>query len=269
MGVDLREQLGQETLAVITRAWERYGVLVFREQQLTPDEQRRFSERFGKLQVMRIGNSRGKDYTFIGNANIDGLAGDLPEGSLQFHQDGCYSPAPGLYTFLYAIEVPKVGGNTLFCSTARAYRALPAELRERLLECRIIHVHDHEGMLEEDRGDHAQRHTHPVVISHPSSGEPQLFCNRLMAAAIEGLPPAESSALISQICDELERPEEIYSHAWRVGDVVAWDNLLVQHGRTDYAPTERRWMRRTHVVGAPLIPHRATLGRELAGNRVS
>ena len=187
------------------------------------------------------------------------MEGEVPNGELTFHQDGCYAERPAKRTLLFGLEIPTTGGNTKFCSTARAFAALPASQRERLLEYDVHFVHDRWSGQNADVHTGPQ-YTHPLVIAHPTTGVPLLFCNGFMADAIVGLPRAESDARIAELRAEMERPEDIYEHVWRVGDLVAWANLLTQHARTDWDPAERRALRRMQTVGSKPIAYRDTAG---------
>lgn len=91
---------------------------------------------------------------------------------------------------------------------------------------------------------------------HPSTGHPLLICNTLMADFIVGLPKDQSDALLERLCQELEQPEFIYEHVWKVGDLLLWDNLAVQHARTDFDPNERRALRRTQLRGGKPVAYR-------------
>lgn len=260
LGVDLRRELAPAAVAEIARAWDRHGVLLFRDQDLSTEDQTRFTRLFGDLQVTRAGPREGTDFVHIANVAVDGVQGDLPNGEMMFHQDGCYAENPAKQTLLFAIEIPRVGGNTKFCSTGRAYAALPAELRERLLAYDIHYSYDYTSVVRDANTAEGPNYTHPLVIAHPSTGAPLLLCNRLMADQIVGLSRAESDALIAELCREIERPEDVYEHVWRVGDLIAWDNLATQHARTDFDPSERRALRRTQTVGAKTIAFRDTIG---------
>ena len=256
LGVDLSREQPPAVMEQIARAWERYAMLVFRDQQLAPDDQRRFVSFFGEFQAPRAGPRKGEDTMFIGNVEVDGLPSDLPNGEMWFHQDGCYTEKPTKQSFLYALEIPSQGGNTKFASTARAYAQLPAELRERLLDYEIRFNFDYTSVVRTETFTGPQ-YTHPIVIAHPLTGVPLLFCNRLTADAIVGLPQAESDALIAQLCDELEREDNVVEHVWRVGDLVIWDNLATAHARTDFDSRERRLLRRMTTRGSKPAAYRS------------
>lgn len=258
-GVDLRRVLRPDEIAEIRAAWERWGVLVFHDQQLALDDQLRFTQAFGDVQVTRAGPREGTTFVHIANATVDGVPGDLPNGEMMFHQDGCYAENPAKQTSLFAMEIPRRGGNTKFASTGRAYDLLAPELREQLLDYDIHYSYDYTSVIRDERTQSGPQCTHPLVIAYPADGRPLLFCNRLMAERIVGLPSAESDALIARLCSQIEQPGNIYEHVWRVGDFVAWDNLLTQHARTDFDPNERRVLRRTQTVGTKTVPYRDTV----------
>ena len=182
---------------------------------------------------------------------------------MQFHSDHCYSDRPTKGTSLYALEIPSRGGNTLFASTARAYETLAPARRRELEELDIRFLFDYvnfdygkkERRVEPIWAD-APRYVHPLIIAHPATGQPLLFCNRSMANAIVGYDFARSEALIEELCTHLERPEHIYEHVWRPNDLLLWDNLATAHARTDFDPAERRALRRMAMAGTKPVAYR-------------
>jgi taurine dioxygenase len=90
---------------------------------------------------------------------------------------------------------------------------------------------------------------HPLVRTHPATGRKALYVNRLMTIGIEGLPEAESDALLSVLFEHQENPVFVYEHVWRVNDLLMWDNRCALHARTDFSNDERRLMRRVTVLG--------------------
>jgi len=90
---------------------------------------------------------------------------------------------------------------------------------------------------------------HPLARTHPATGRKALYVNRLMTHHIEGLPEAESERLLALMFETIERPEFIYEHRWRVGDLLLWDNRCALHARRDFNPEENRWMRRVTIQG--------------------
>jgi taurine dioxygenase len=259
-GVELREPLSQALVEELRALWHRYAVLVFRDQQISADDQKRFTSYFGSFQLPRGGPQRNSQILFIGNTEVDGVPADIPLGAMQFHQDGAYGERPTKASMLFALQLPESGGNTLFASLTHAFDTLPAALRERAVRLDIRFNFDNETTIRSSawRTD-IPDYTHPLVVAHPDTGRPVLFCNRLMADAIVGLPPGESAALIEQLCAHIERPENVYEHVWRLGDFVIWDNVATAHGRTDFDPNQTRLLRRTTIAGDRPIPYRDTL----------
>ena len=259
-GVDLSREIDPAVASELYAAWLKHLVLVFRGQSLTADDQRRFTELFGEIQAPRSRPAErdpNNPALYIGNVTVDGQRGELPEGDMQFHADQCYYETLAKGAVLYALEIPSVGGNTLFASTYAAYDSLPAALREQADRMQVLFLYDYEKNANRkapsDWSD-APRYIHPAVVLHPETGRRTLLVNRLMADSIVGLPRAESDAVIERLCQAAEQPEHIYEHRWQVGDVLIWDNRATLHARTDFDPAERRVLRRFAIRGARPIP---------------
>jgi taurine dioxygenase len=189
----------------------------------------------------------------ISNIREDGKPiGALPDGEMQFHTDQCHQERPAMASMLYAIEVPKTGGNTLFANAYSAYETLPDAIKRRIEGRRALNAYDYDKAATQ-RGekvrDDAPSYAHPVVRTHPATGRKALYVNRLMTRRIEGLPPSESEELLTFLFDHQEQSEFIYEHVWRPGDLVMWDNRCTLHARTDFGPRERRLLRRVTILG--------------------
>jgi taurine dioxygenase len=248
-GIDLREPLDPAGAGAIYRAWLEHQVLVFRDQQLDGPQQVRFTRHFGELQLAYSPIRDGTEVNYIGNGMApDGKPGARGDGIFPFHQDGVYRERPTKVTMLYALAVPSRGGDTLFASTYGAYDALSPELQARCAELDVVHCYYKSGATA-DVPKSVERYTHPLVIAHPDTGRPLLLCDREMSESIVGLSADDGTVLLDQLCTSMERPENVYAHVWRKGDLVLWDNLATAHARTDFDPAERRMMQRTTVLG--------------------
>jgi taurine dioxygenase len=255
-GVDASQPIDERTFAAILDAWHRHLVILLRGQTLDEDEQVRFAERFGPLSPIHTEHHSEKNNAvmYIGNRKKDGkLVGALPLGEMQFHSDQCYKERPAMGTMLYAIEIPAEGGNTLFANAYKAYEALPAEVKERVAGRKAVQVYDYDGgvldrkhMVEPQAGLSC---AHPIGRTHPATGRKALYVNRLMTHSIDGLPREESERLLGVMFATIERPEFIYEHRWRVGDVLLWDNRCTLHARRDFDPNASRWLRRVTIQG--------------------
>ena len=155
-------------------------------------------------------------------------------------------------SMLYAIEVPSVGGNTLFANAYAAYETLNGDIKRRLDGRKALHAYDYDNASMK-RGTQIKEgvphFSHPAVRTHPATGRKALYVNRLMTIAIEGLPEAESDELLNALFVHQENPAFVYEHVWRVGDLLMWDNRCALHARTDFSNDERRLMRRVTVLG--------------------
>lgn len=255
-GVDLREPLAAADVETIRRAWLEHQVLVIRDQAITPEQQLAFTAHFGDFQLAYSPYRQGTQLNYIGNGLApDGKPGSAGDGIFDFHQDGVYRETPTKVTLLYALTIPTQGGNTKFASTYGAYDALAPDVRARCETFDVLHTYYKSGGA--DAPKHVEEYVHPLVVAHPESGRPLLLCDRCMSDSIVGLPRADSDALLEQLCSSMERPENVYEHVWRVGDLVLWDNLATAHARTDFDSGERRMMQRSSVKGTKPVAYRS------------
>jgi len=266
-GVDLTKPLSQDTVRAIKEAWGEHLVLVFRGQTITQEEQLRFAGYFGDLGSRRKapealrGRAEGiyqdnEKVLLVSNIKVDGQSiGAFGEGEFWFHIDSGYTPRPYKYTFLYALELPSTGGNTLFSNMYKAYAAVPSALKQKLEGKKALHIHEYKRAEKADLSQDISgipHHYHPVFITHPDTGRKTLFVDRLMTSRIEGFAAAESDAILEQLYAIGERRDFIYEHVWKPGDFLMWDNRCTIHARTDFPKHERRLLRRCTVEGEPL-----------------
>ena len=254
-GVDASGPIDDAIFAKIRRAWHDHLVILLRGQALDEDAQLRFAERFGELSPIHTPQyaAANRAVMYIGNRKKDGkLVGALPLGEMQFHTDQCYQERPAAGTMLYSIEIPSSGGNTLFANGYKAYDALPAETRQKVEGLKALNVYDYDGVQERKSMVAPEAgifYAHPVARTHHATGRKALYVNRLMTHSIEGLPKDQSDPLLALMFDTIERPEFVYEHRWRVGDLLLWDNRCTLHARRDFNPNENRWMRRVTIKG--------------------
>ena len=268
IGLDLSQPLPQQTIDAIREAWLTYIVLVIRDQDLTEDQQIDFAARFGevgerkkapdhlKSKVEGIYQTNSK-ILLVSNIKVDGEpVGAFGEGEFWFHIDSGYSERPYTFTFLHALELPSVGGNTLFSNLYAAYDDLPQNIKTKIAGRKALHIHEYKRSEGVDiSGDiSATPHWfHPVAITHPETGRKCLFVDRLMTRRIEGLDWDDSEATLTFLFDHLEQKKYIFEHVWKLGDVVMWDNRCTTHARTDFPKNENRLLRRCTVEGEPLF----------------
>ena len=259
-GVDLSRPLDAAAASALREAWLEHVLLVFRGQELDDRALRRSADWLGDpAEISMPVDRRGDDdasIALISNIRDEAGApiGALGDGDMWFHHDNSYTEAPDKATWLYAVELPGSGGNTLFGNCYRAYEALPERLRRSLSGREVLQVYDYTLKQRPDLGglDGVPQFWQPAVVVHPVTGKKALYVDRLMTAAIGGYDRAASEALIEEICVYTERVD--YEHAWRPGDYVIWDNRCSVHARTDFPALERRLLKRGKVAGEKLIP---------------
>ena len=263
-GVDLRDELSATTVAEIIDAWHEHLVLLFRNQELSEDDQIRFARHFGALQkrtrppeaINEFGHTKYPELTMlVSNVRDNGkLIGSLPDGEMHFHSDQCYLEKPAAGTFLYALEVPSQGGDTLFLNMYKAYETLPAAIKARIDGRKALNAYLYDSTTRAVNGSKVDFTAHPhyvqpIVRTHPATKRKALYVNRLMTFTVEGMDDDDGSALLGALFDHMEHDQFIYAHRWRVGDLVLWDNRCTLHARTDFSDRERRMLRRYVVMG--------------------
>ena len=254
-GIDLRQPLDRATSDALRRAWHAHSVLLVRGQSLEEADQIRYGECFGTLGTALSESAvipAHRSVMFISNIRKDGKPiGRLPDGEMFFHSDQCYLETPPVGTMLYGIEVPSVGGNTLFAGMYAAYEALSPAMQARLEGLQALNAYVLGDTTVSRLTSESKTYVHPVVRVHPATGRKALYVNRLMTQHIVGMPAAASEALLTELFDHQEQRQFVYEHVWRVGDVILWDNRCALHARTDFDSGERRLLRRITILSEP------------------
>ncbi|MDB5568855.1 MAG: tfdA [Hyphomicrobiales bacterium] len=259
LGLDVR-RMGPDEAAQLREAFHQSHLLLLRGQAIADADLVTLGKALGDVAKSRLVSplSGRDDIMVISNIRQDGKPlGQLPDGEMAFHIDQIYRDTPCKAAALHAVEIPDAGGDTMFSNNVRAYETLPAATKARIEGLRATHSFSYGETLRENRAasDDRPRATHPLVRRIPETGKRSLSLCRLMTDRIEGLPEDESAALIAELCDALERPDNVYSHAWRVGDTLIWDNRCTSHARTDFPTVQRRLMKRVTIVdGVPPQP---------------
>ena len=260
-GVDLARPPDDATFAAIERAYDEHGVVFFRDQRLTPQQQVAFTRRFGEIAFNIFGERwsvpGAPEIVVVSNIAEDGRPIGVRRAGENWHSDMCYTARPPRGTMLYALEIPELFGLTLgdteFASAAAAWDALPEPLRRRLDGRRA--VFDFTGrqrafpptQAEIDRNPPVR---HPIARTHPRTGRKCLYVMRDDCNGIEGVAAEEADALIAALADHVVKPAFVYRHRWRRGDLLMWDNCTVQHRAIqDYDLPQRRLMHRTTMGG--------------------
>ena len=261
VNADLSQPLPQAAVDTILRAFAEHGVLVFHDQKLGPAELSRFSAYFGPLDIHHMAEKPFPDHPevrILSNVKKDGKLIGANRSGRHWHSDLSYLKETGLATYLYCVETPPAGGDTLFAGMEAAYEALPEETK-RKIEGRTA-IHDRNFRYSElypDRKPLSAEQLaavlpaeHPVVVKHPVTGRKALFVAKDVVSRIIGMDEAESRKLIDELEAFATQERFIYRHKWRVGDLVVWDNRSTLHQATGYDEGQyRRVMYRTQTKG--------------------
>ena len=261
LGVDVGAGLDNATSNAIHAALDEHGVIVLRNQKLTPEQQVNFTRLFGEPDInfnaLRFGIDGSPEIYIISNINKDGKPIGTRRAGENWHTDMSYAKEPAAATMLYAVEVPNLNGlplgDTAFANAAAAWDALPKKLQDAVINLRG--VFDFRGrkrnspVSAEDIAKYPPV-DRPIVRSHPRTGRKSLYIVRYDCTSIISKDAQESAALIEALADHIVKPEFIYQHKWQEGDIVVWDNCTVQHRAIlDYELPHRRLMWRTTVKG--------------------
>ena len=261
-GLDLAQPMGDRTFEAVDDAFARFGVIFFRNQRITPQQQVAFTRRFGTIEFNIFGERwsvpGAPEIVVVSNVTENGKPVGVRRAGENWHSDMCYTARPPRGTMLYAIETPALHGlplgDTEFASAAAAWDALPDDLRRRIEGRRAVFDFTGRKRAFPPTADEIARNppvTHPLVRTHPRSGRKCLYVMRDDCTGIEGIPAEEAEALITALADHIVKPQFIYRHQWRPGDVLMWDNCTVQHRAIqDYDLPQRRLMHRTTMGGA-------------------
>ena len=271
------EVTGLEPLAALTdtdicrrlrSSFDDRGLLVFRDVDLGQATQAnlvRMLIGLGPLAPGETGSAKGRGEPFyVSNKEPEGGA---PYGRLLFHSDMMWSEHTFQVLSLYGIEVEPPVAPTNFASGVDAWATLPAGLRARVEDLVAIQGHNEadRARAEDDPDvlvttfENEQTRETKVGLRHPRTGATVLYVSQQMTRAIDGLSPTDSEELIEELFAHLYRPEAQYEHDWRHHDLVAWDNIAVQHARPNV--TLEGPVRTLRKVFAPLPPRGANPSR--------
>lgn len=263
LGINLSETLSDATIQEIRHALVQHKVIFFRQQQLDANEQIAFARRFGELTVAHPTIPPLLEHPEVLELDY----GRTGARANYWHTDVTFLDRPPLGSILRAIEIPSVGGDTLWANTIAAYQDLPPTLRSLVDQLWAVHSNAYDYaeaaiQLSEKVKAHHKIFTstvyetlHPVVHVHPESGERGLLFGGFVRQ-IQGLSTEDSQNLIRLLQSHITRPENTVRWRWQVGDVAFWDNRATQHYAIyDYGNQQRRVQRVTIAGDRPISIH--------------
>ena len=248
-GIDLGEELSDETIDEVRAALLTHKVIFFRDQDITEDQHIAFARRFGDLEVHPV---TPKDQPHQEIFNLMTRPGGRTGADL-WHSDVTWRAEPSLGSVLRARIMPEVGGDTMFADMIAAYEGLSPAMKEWV--CTLTAVHDgsmfaqFQGRTREEFWEEFPLQEHPVVRTHPETGARGLYVNTAFTTHIKGLSDKESAWLLDHLYAQASKPEYQCRFRWQVNSIAFWDNRACQHyAVADYYPAMRA-MERVTVIG--------------------
>ncbi|MDH3288019.1 MAG: TauD/TfdA family dioxygenase [Betaproteobacteria bacterium] len=263
-GIDVSKEMSEAFFGDIYRAFLHFGILLFRDQDITREQHIEFSRRFGELDrhdaLPRDRHPRYPELLMVTNEpKPDGSPSDTKYTGRQWHSDMSFTTAPSLGSLLRSYVVPEVGGDTLFANMYAAYDALSDGIKALIANLHGIHLSGTRKIANSESGipraDEQRRLNppvaQPVVRVHPETGRKALYIGEKVKR-FNGMTDEESKPLIDYLVRHATRPEFVYRHQWKKNDIVAWDNRCVMHQALgDFDETQLRHLERTTVLGTP------------------
>ncbi len=265
-GIDLRQPLDPATIAAIDAAMDKYAVLVFRGQPLDQGEQIAYSKQFGPLDAgLRKATGAPTRFKYdelidIGNVALDGSVADRENTKLMgvlanqlWHADSTFQDVRVKYSMLSAVVVTEEGGQTQWADLRAAWDALPEKTRRHVEGRTGRHsaFHSRIGLGDDRYSDEQLRRFPPVerplVHVHPGSGRKVLYPS-VHIDRVSGLSVPEGRLLVAELLEHATQPQFVYTHTWRAGDYVMWDNRATLHRGKRYDLLARRDLRRTTTL---------------------
>ncbi|MBL8699950.1 MAG: TauD/TfdA family dioxygenase [Alphaproteobacteria bacterium] len=251
LGLDLSRPFDPATAEALRALYRAHHLILVRDQRIDEPAQVRFAELVGPISH-RSPSMRTRNSALVSNVEPEGILGD---GKLYFHHDNTFYEHPLRALSLYAIELPSAGGDTLFSNCAMVYDALPEALRSRIERLSSYQMFDFSGGFDynrrsrdEDASPQAIRAIHPLVWTDPDTGRKVVFMSEHTTVRINEVDDAEGEAIVAELARWIADPRFGYRHRWRLGDVILWDNIILQHAREPFDKSERRTLRRTPIA---------------------
>lgn len=270
-GLDASQPIDATVFSKLLVQLGRYGVLRFPNQNLSVDQLRLFSERFGDIQSsVSQAKTEAPEVGILSNIKEGGAYIGAPDAGQSWHTDMSYRDVVGFVNVLFAVVIPwrdgQPLGGTEFSNMHLAYEDLPAEIQTRLADATATHdFNKFWEMMRHEKGSARPALTeeqrlrrppsvHPVFMTHPITGKKTLYCNPGFAIRINELPQAESDDMLRFLFAHQLQPKYRWTHRWTENDLLVWDNLgTIHQAIADYRPDEIRLMRRCQVMATKIF----------------
>lgn len=264
IGLDCGGPIDDQAFETIKQAFANHSVLIFRDQNLSPEQHLEFSRHWGDLnshiltqyllpgypELLAVSNKKDEKGEPLG----------IEDAGRYWHTDVSYEDVPPMGSLLYGLEVPTEGGDTLFASQYRAYENVPEYLKGEIASLKARHRFNYVQIqssedsnrkpLTEEQKKQLVGAVHPVVRTHPETGRKALYVNPGFTESLIDVDEHESRALLDKLFGYATDPAVIYRHKWQLRDLVFWDNRCLMHHATPYPADSIRHMHRTTVAGS-------------------
>lgn len=267
LDVDITD-LGDEAFDEIYRLWQQEPVLLFRRQSMSERQHVEFSKRFGDLDILVRDDMISPQYPEIiyitALKRPDGTPlGGLGTQEIYWHHDQIYRQRPASGSVFYAVEMPEGEGQTSFCNTKLGYERMPDNLRKQLEGRRATakYALKQNSTTQRDLGNNAEMMkkihektppvSHDIILENPATGQKSFYLDPNKTMVIDGLNEEETRELLDAVSAFMDQDDLIYSHTWRNGDVLLWDNARVWHRRDAFDASKPRYARRTTIFMDP------------------
>ncbi len=266
-GFDARQPLRAAEVLALKQALRDHHILIFQQQQLDDAQYLRLATAFGSVfqppadvPVLASDPYGGNTPAIVKVSNVDD--GVLGHHELSAHADHHWTPVPSAGSLLYALEVPRVGGDTTWINLAAAYEALDDATKAEIADLQLITYNPFLRRLHPLPSGQWPRYrtpditpltpfeAHPLVRTHPDSGQKVLYLDESTEVEVIGVDAAHGAALVERLRAHLLQPRFAYTHRWQVGDIVYWDNQATLHARNAFDPSERRVLKRISLGGS-------------------
>ncbi|MCB2080838.1 MAG: TauD/TfdA family dioxygenase [Novosphingobium sp.] len=246
---DLSRPLAPSEAFHFVQLFRDHGLIVARGQSLTMERQQELCAMMGPI-LQREGE----------NGYMSNEGGGPSASALSWHSDAAYTDHPFDALSLHAIDVEDDASSTLFVSAEQACETMPNNLRDllagRTQEMISPHYTRLEGRTCDERDPEAQkRGILPAIFVNPHNGRKCVWVSELQTTRLLEMEWEESRDLLHQTFDHLYRPEAVFEHRWRTGDIVIWDNIAIQHARGNIEKVGKRVLQRVIVGTQGVAPH--------------
>ena len=265
-GVDLAAPMPTTTFERILEIFYRYRVIFFPRQAISPRQLADFASKFGELENYHLADfmlPEVPQVRIISNEIVDGRNVGATGAGMSWHSDLSYRPRPAGATLLYGLVCPSEGGNTKFADMVAAYAALPEDTKKKIAGLRTVRdrsyryseFYPQRPPLTKAQKDAVPPVEHPLVRVHPVTGELALYVSAGSCSHIPGMDVEEGRKLIGELEKFATQPRFVYSHPWKDGDLVVWDNCATLHCATPFDTSNYiRKMQRVQALGGQPIP---------------